>query len=172
MDARRKYKPELIQMLFIAEAPPSIESKRFFYYEKVEKKDSLFWELMKVLYLGEIPVNKKLREEKIKYLEQFKRDGYYLEDSVDMPFQEGTKDNEKCRIINEHKDNLLIKLRNIISKDTPIILISKNSYFCCYNFLKENGFNVKNNEFINFPGSGQQKEFKRKIKSLLKSQIK
>jgi hypothetical protein len=33
--ARQKYKPEHIKLLFIAEAPPKLESERFFYYENV-----------------------------------------------------------------------------------------------------------------------------------------
>ena len=47
-EARQKYKPEHVNLLFIAEAPPS-SLDRFFYYEDVKEKDFLFVELSKVL---------------------------------------------------------------------------------------------------------------------------
>ena len=39
--ARRKYKPEKIDLLFIAEAPPNAIN-RFFYYENVTEADYLY----------------------------------------------------------------------------------------------------------------------------------
>ena len=48
--ARKKYRPENIRYLLIAEAPPKADSKRFFYFEDVTEKDSLFLETMKCLY--------------------------------------------------------------------------------------------------------------------------
>ncbi len=53
--ARKKYLPKQINVLFVAEAPPKFSSNRFFYFEKVDKQDSLFWETMKVLYIDETP---------------------------------------------------------------------------------------------------------------------
>lgn len=40
-NAREKYKPTNIKLLFIAEAPPE-QTERFFYYEKVKDNDWLF----------------------------------------------------------------------------------------------------------------------------------
>ncbi|MGN6196845.1 MAG: hypothetical protein ACTHOB_18035 [Ginsengibacter sp.] len=48
--ARQKYKPAKIKYLFIAETPPKTDSNRFFYFENVDKQDSLFLETMKCLY--------------------------------------------------------------------------------------------------------------------------
>jgi hypothetical protein len=56
--ARRKYKPQSIKFLFVAEAPPKKESGRFFYFENVSDKDSLFLEMMKVLYPKHYSVTK------------------------------------------------------------------------------------------------------------------
>ena len=48
--ARGDFRPKPINILFVAEAPPSLGSRRFFYFLKVERGDSLFLEMMKVLY--------------------------------------------------------------------------------------------------------------------------
>jgi hypothetical protein len=47
---RQRYKPEVIRFLFIAEAPPHIESGRFFYLTEMQTHDALFLETMRVLY--------------------------------------------------------------------------------------------------------------------------
>ena len=40
-EAREKYRPENINILFVAESPPA-DVSRFFYYEKVFQHDTLF----------------------------------------------------------------------------------------------------------------------------------
>lgn len=47
--ARNKYKPSHIKILLIAEAPPN-NLDRYFYYEDVKSHDSLFLEIMGILY--------------------------------------------------------------------------------------------------------------------------
>lgn len=48
--ASRKYRPATVRILFIAEAPPAYESKRFFYFTGLQQGDTLFLEMMKTLY--------------------------------------------------------------------------------------------------------------------------
>jgi len=72
-NTRLKYKPEIIKFLLIAEAPPKIGSNRFFYFEDVNEKDSLFIETMKVIYPDEDYSNtKNIRSRKKEFLEKFK----------------------------------------------------------------------------------------------------
>ena len=67
-DSRKKYKPEVIKTVIIAEAPPdSIE--RFFYYEDVKTADFLFLGIVEVLY----------PEAKKKYLEYKELQLIYLQ---------------------------------------------------------------------------------------------
>ena len=47
--ARNRYRPNEIRVLIIAEAPPCALD-RFFYFEDVKKQDSLFLEIMGILY--------------------------------------------------------------------------------------------------------------------------
>jgi len=86
--ARQKFKPNKIKYLLIAETPPKSGSDRFFYFENVEKQDSLFLETMKLLYPRETELlkPKEIRKRKKEFLEKFKNDGFYLIDSLDQPF--------------------------------------------------------------------------------------
>jgi hypothetical protein len=164
--ARQKYKPEVIKFLLIAEAPPRVEAKRFFYFEDVQKHDSLFWETMKVLYLGDCSVTKSLRRRKREFLEKFRNDGFYLLDATDTPMEDRRPAKKRERI-EESLPSLIEKVRNVGSEDTKIILISSAVYNVCYSCLKSEGFNVINESMIDFPGPGRQKEFRKKLSALL-----
>ena len=75
--ARNKYKPRQVNVLLIAEGPPN-NLDRYFYFEEVKTHDSLFLEIMGILY----PEQKKRylasrRDSLLKedLLEAFKEDG-------------------------------------------------------------------------------------------------
>ena len=108
--ARNKYKPSHISTLLIAEAPPC-SLDRYFYFEDVKKQDSLFLEIMGVLY-----PDKKQRylksgrrtEDKMDLLEMFKEDGYLLLDLYEVPDDVFTSSNEACI------ENLLKRFEKLI----------------------------------------------------------
>lgn len=156
--ARNRFKPRNIKMVFIGEGPPD-NLDRYFYFVDVKKHDSLFLEVMGVLY----PEQKKqylasrrntfLKEE---LLENFQEDGYWFISLSEVP----------CSLTDEHLENylpsLLDRLKNQIDKHTPIILIKANVYDICYASLVANGYNVYNDR-IPYPGSGQQGVFREKF---------
>jgi hypothetical protein len=157
--ARNKYKPDPINVLLIAEAPPCALD-RFFYFEDVKKQDSLFLEIMGILY----------PEEKQRYLRSgrdtslkkdilgnFKTDGYWMLDLCEIPtsISTGSLDN--------YVPSLISRLEKLITKNTPIILIKTDVYDSCYDALSAEGYRVVN-ERMPFPGSGQQKVFREKFK--------
>ncbi len=161
-EARKKYKPEKIKIIFIAEAPPD-SLDRFFYYENVKKADYLFLGIIDALYPNlkeSFLKSKRTPEIKQKILSQFKRDGFYLLDLYELPIS--MKFESK---INARK-KLSEKLKKICNKETSIILIKKDVYDNVYDFLKSN-FNVINKK-INFPSNGWQKKFKEKFTEALK----
>lgn len=167
--ARLKYKPEKIKYLLVAETPPKSDSKRFFYFEKVEDQDSLFIETMKLLYPAETEnvVAKTIRGHKKAFLEMFKRDGFYLIDSLDSPFEERYPPSKKVRLIKMGQRNLLVKIRELSDDDTKVILIAAPVYEANFIYLSQNGVNVINTQSIDFPGSGGQIKYKEKMKSIL-----
>jgi len=173
--ARQKYKPKVIKFLLIAEAPPKVESKRFFYFEDVQKYDYLFLETMKVLYPDDSDIKngntKSIRRRKREFLERFEKDGFYLIDASDEPIKDKSK-SAKRKQIEKSLPSLIEKVRSLVLEDTKmdvkIILISSTVYEVCYKRLKEEKrFNVINAYPVPFP-IGWQKEFREKLSELLR----
>ncbi|HGJ64879.1 TPA: hypothetical protein ENS27_05745 [bacterium] len=164
--ARRKYKPG-IKFLLVAEAPPREDSGRFFYFENVSTGDSLFLETMKVLYPKDYTKTKIVRQRKQEFLERFKGDGFYLIDSCDSPMEDSSP-TKKRKQIQKALPSLRSKLRELATDGVKIVLISATVYEVCNDILKSEGFNIINEELIDFPGSGGQKKFREKFGNLLK----
>lgn len=160
-DARAKYKPESIKLLFVAEAPPET-TERFFYYERVKDNDWLYIAIVKALSMCDDYDVKKMRANKKMILQLLQQDGIFLMDLSPVPLKRRMK--AKC-----HKEDFMQRLTNekAVSKDdTNIILIKTNVYDCLFLNLKENGYNVQNQR-IPFPASGQQQKFAEKMKEAL-----
>ena len=160
--ASKRYRPARIRTLLIGEAPPCA-TDRFFYFEDVKKQDSLFLEIMGVLY----PEEKKRylskgrpTEGKADLLQMFAEDGFWLIDVYEVP-GDFSKELEQQLV-----PNLLKRLSRYIDKQTPILLIKANVFDMCYAPLTEAGYTVSE-ERIPFPGSGQQGVFREKFKRAL-----
>lgn len=168
--ARLKYKPEKIKYLLVAETPPKSDSDRFFYFENVSKQDSLFLETMKVLYPTETNglETKTIRSIKNKFLTQFAKDGFYLIDSLETPFEEKLTSSNKIKLINGGQLDLLKRIQSIVDKKTKIILISATVFKANFQFLIDQKVNVINTELLDFPGSGGQVKYRNKMTNLLK----
>ncbi len=168
--ARQKYRPQKIDYLFVAETPPKSNSNRFFYFENVDKQDSLFLETMKLLYPNETELaeTKEIRRRKKEFLNKFCSDGYYLIDSLDEPFEERYSLNKKVRLLKQGQNKLLEKINNLLSDNTKVILVASPVYKANYEFLKSHRIPVINKEPIDFPGSGGQKKYREKMKKILK----
>lgn len=167
---RKKYKPEEIKILLVAESPPKSDSKRFFYFENVEIQDSLFLETMKLLYPRETEgVEPRLiRKNKKTFLEKFKNDGFYLIDSLDKSFEKKYSSSKKMELIRKGQSILLNKINELVSHNTKVILISSSVFSVNFTYLKQNNINILNIESIDFPGSGGQKKFREKMRIILK----
>ena len=160
--ARLKYKPDKIKYLLVAESPPEIEKKRFFYFEKVKIQDSLFLQTMKVLYPNHIVDVSTLRSNKSALLKRFQCDGFYLIDALDMPI--GVKKTKhKINKISDNLCQLEQKIIKLVHQETKIILISKPVYEAAYEYLFSKKLNVVNKEIIPFPGSGWQCDYRIKL---------
>ena len=168
--ARLKYKPKIIRYLLIAETPPKSDSNRFFYFENVMDKDSLFLETMKVLYPKDT-INEEtieIRKRKAIFLNTFKNDGFYLIDSLKEPFDNKYSSSQKIKIIKNGQKDLLLKIKPIIDKNTKIILISATVFKADYEYLKQNKINVINEELVDFPLYDGLIRFRYKMTKLLK----
>ena len=170
--ARKKFLPDHIKILFVAEAPPALDSQRFFYFVPVMDGDTLFLEMMKVLYPDEFLSTRNTRQRKGEFLTRFQNDGFYLIDACRLPLPKRASPSKKKRIICADLPFLKAKLAqlkklNRLRSDTKIILIGRPVYDVCLLALKN--FHVVNSDMIDFPATGRQKEFRQKLAALLKA---
>jgi hypothetical protein len=164
---RRRYKPEGIKCLFVAEAPPPPESDRFFYYEDVSEHDSLFISMMKALYPEDCVHAFDIRRRKPALLTRFMREGFYLIDASDEPM-ESTRPSKKKKQLAASLDSLVQKVNSLVTREVPVILIAKPVYEVCYERLVAEGFNIVNRDFIYFPLGNYQDRFIEDVSSLVK----
>jgi len=166
--AREEFRPDHIRVLFVAEAPPPVDSGRFFYFERVPRGDGLFLEMRKVLYPSENVDAPDARNRKEQFLRKFKRDGFFLIDAVDYPLPKKAARSVKNREIRKSLPTLKARLQALCSPDTRIVLIGRPVYDNCLSVLKSNGFSVINTEMIDFPASSGQPNFRKKLRRLLR----
>lgn len=160
--ARNKYKPSKIQTLLLTEAPPC-NLDRYFYFEDVKKQDSLFLEIMGVLYpdlKGRYLKSGRKTELKEDLLRQFQSDGYWLMTVAEVPFGVAGES------LADSVPGLPDRLHKYVTKQTPIVLIQADVYDSCYPLLSAQGFNVVA-ERLPFPGSGQQRVFREKFAKVI-----
>jgi hypothetical protein len=162
-EARQTYRPKAIKYVLIAESPPTAESGRFFYFEDVAEGDSLFWQTMKALYPKDCPTEAPPpRNRKPEFLKRFKDDGFFLLDAVEEPLGKASA-GEKRRRIRGCLPRLIEDVRSACGAGTRIMLISAPVFEVCAAALSSEGFNVVNDEMIDFPGSGNQRKFREKF---------
>ena len=167
--ARKKYLPSPVKLLFVTEAPPSPEENRYFFFEKVQRGDSLFLETSKVFFAEEVAAFdtvKALREEKVYFLKRFQEAGFHLIHAVDEP-QPNRTPAARRNIYRANLPSLIKQILTVANVRTPIVLISAVVYEACYQQLRQAGFNILNESMIEFPNSGQQINFRRKLSRLL-----
>jgi hypothetical protein len=141
-EAAERYRPGLVDLLIVAEAPPSALD-RYFYFEDVQEQDSLFRYVARGV-LGAEPT----RDNKAELLRRLKERGVFLIDLKGDP-GDGTPlaGNvpgliERCRVLAPH----------------AIILVKATVFDAAYAPMKSAGLPVID-ERIPFPGSGQQRRF-------------
>jgi hypothetical protein len=162
--ARSPFLPDTVRTLLIAECPPE-NIDRYFYFEDVPRQDSLFLEIMGVLY----PDEKKQylasgRDASLKreMLLNFAEDGYLLLYLSELPFSLLPVSLEECI------PALVRRIAQHCGEDTGIILIKTSLFDLCYSELVRQGYRVSG-ERMPFPGSGQQKIFRTKFAAALEA---
>jgi hypothetical protein len=178
--ASRKYRPATVRILFIAEAPPAYESKRFFYFTGLRQGDTLFLEMMKTLYPLEVGFSgdrftdglssAAIRLRKAELLKRFKSDGFYLIDACERPIPQGADAALKIGLMQNALPALKATVRRLCSAETlGILLIGAVTYDVCAEALRAEGMNVLTKAAINHPAHGGQILFRAKLRAALKA---
>ena len=165
--ARQKYLPDKVRVLFIAEAPPE-DVERFFYYEEVKSHDALFVNLLRALYedcrVADISM---IRENKKKLLERFKNDGYYLIDALPEPISLKLKPHEREKLIRARSEDISKQIKEL-RPEVGTILIKATVFAGLFDHFTKKRLTVINKSLIPFPGLGQQGRFLESMLSVLK----
>jgi len=140
--AARRFKPEKVRLLLVAEAAPEALD-RYFYFPDVRTQDSLFREVYRVI-TGREPS----RERKAEQLAELRDLGVYLIDLQSDPFDD--------RPLDVHVPRLVARCRRLDPE--RIALIKVDVFDAAYGPLRDAGFAVSDVR-IPFPASGQQRRF-------------
>ena len=176
--AANRYLPDPLRLLFIAEAPPAFKVNRLFYFTGLRDGDTLFLEMMKVLYPAEIGYRegairpgfsvKEMRVRKQELLRKFQNDGYHLIDAYERPMPNGASAATKTVLMRSTLPPLQSKVRRLVGKrSVPIILIGGITYSVCAEALRLDGHRVVNDTMIHHPARGGQKLFRAKLREVL-----
>lgn len=142
-EAAERYRPERIELLLVAEAPPKAPD-RYFYFHDVHTQDSLFRYVARSL----LPNTEPTRENKPVLLAQLRDRGVFLIDLKQDPV-DGTA-------LSSYVPDLVRRVREL--QPERIVLIKATVYDAAYAALAAAGLPVSSVR-VPFPGSGQQKAF-------------
>ncbi len=176
--ATRLYAPNPLQLLFIAEAPPAFKVNRLFYFTGLKDGDTLFLEMMKVLYPAAVGYHRgsfrpgysarQMRLRKEELLRKFQQEGYQLIDAYEQPMPDGANAATKTVLMRSTLPALQNRVRRLVGKRrVPIILIGGITYSVCAEALRLDGYRVVNDTMIHHPARGGQKLFRAKLRDAL-----
>lgn len=169
---RRRYKPNHIRVLFIAESPPPpphIQSSRQFYYtDRIRKDDRLFTNTIRALYPEASDTSEpELESSKSKWLERFKADGYYMIEALETSQIHEVSKEQRQERIGAVLTRLIARVAELASRDTRIILIKSNVFEVAAKPLSKAGFKVINTKLLDYPGRYNQRAYREKLQVLL-----
>jgi hypothetical protein len=161
---RNKYKPSKVNVLFIAESPPS--SGGYFYAEKTIGKDHLFRETMKALEFWPIDTPMRRGCDKRRILNEFRSSGFFLIDTCEIPVDRLQSRERRLSTV----QGALTLPRRVKSLDPDRILIVKKTVFKpASQVLTDAGFGnrILNTKPLPFPSHGNQRKYRRMLKQLI-----
>jgi hypothetical protein len=153
--AAEKYRPGLVRLLLVAEAPPAAPD-RYSYFDDVTRGDGLFREVVRGA-LDEEPLSRK---DKPGQLGRLRERGVFVIDLFPEP-----KPHPRARV-DRHVDDLVERVRRL--NPDHVILIKSNVYDAAYRAPEQAAQPVVDCR-IPFPGSGWQREFHRRMRAALSS---
>jgi hypothetical protein len=177
-EAAKRYLPDPLRLLFIAEAPPAFKVDRLFYFTDLRDGDTLFLEMMKVLYPAEVGYSegafrpgssaRQMRHRKPELLRMFQKDGHQLIDAYAKPMPDGATAATKTALMRRTLPALQSKVRRLVGKrSVPIVLIGGITYSVCAEALRLDGHRVVHDSMIHHPARGGQKLFRAQLREVL-----
>src|SRR5437899_1537657 len=162
--SKNKYKPNRVNVLLIAESPPS--SGGYFYSETTIGKDHLFRETMKALEFW--PVDRPMRKgcDKQPMLKRFCSIGFFLIDTCELPVDKLRPSQRRISTI-QGASTLPRRVREL--DPTRILIVKKTVFKHARQSLVEAGLGdrILNTKPLPFPSHGNQRKFRTMIRRLV-----
>lgn len=164
-NAAKKYLPNKIECLFVAEAPPA--GQRYFYFEESNEHDGLFINIMRAIYkdVAEISVN-EIRSRKVELLERFKENGFYLLDALDYRLSSSVPNTFRKALIASNVPDIEKRLSKLPNHDHFTYFI-KGSVFDALHSKDIKHIGHPYNTALPFPSNGNQTRFKNALRKAL-----
>lgn len=160
LEAIQRFRPDRVEILFLAESPPSAPD-RHFYFEHVTRADTLWVELTRSLYPTDFGETKVERGRKAEWLRRFQADGYWLLEAVPDPIDKRKKEAQ----IRDRADRVLEELH--AARPRHVVLIAAPVWKVLGDPIRAAGFSLPQAQAIPFPGRGQQGRFRIALQAAL-----
>lgn len=164
-EAGRQYSPASVDILFVAEAPPSA-LERYFYFPEVREHDHLWVALMRALYPQEFGETGQERSRKRDWLTRFQAGGSKLIDALREPIPQGTSSRKRISLLRGQADARVREIANLAPRQ--VLLIKVTVYDALYETLSAAGLPVIDGR-LPFPGSGRQAQFQDGFRKLVEA---
>ncbi|MBO0888489.1 hypothetical protein J2P12_05250 [Candidatus Bathyarchaeota archaeon] len=163
--ARRRYQPDRVEILFVAESPPS--SRGYFYFSKTIGKDHLFRETMKALEFWPVSQHMGSGIDKRPLLEKFCSKGFFLIDTCTFPVDKLLAQ-KRAEAISKGAASIASRVARL--DPANIIVVKKTVFRPVHDALTRAGLGNKilNKEPLCFPSHGNQQKFRRHLAQLIK----
>lgn len=165
-ERRGHWRPDHIRLLLIAESAPDdggdIANRRFFYDNDLTGRDGLFREVVRVLF--DNPALNSAPQGKVPWLQKLRDRGVYLIDLASAPVNYSSPRDRTAAL--EENVRTVVALVTELRPDS-VVLVKKNVFDLLQQPLLTAGLPLIHDQFIPFPGNGQQKRFRESFASAL-----
>ncbi|GAA4266189.1 hypothetical protein [Frondihabitans peucedani] len=158
-ERRARWQPDHVRVLLVAESAPDdggdLGNRRFFYDQKLTSKDGLFREVVRALY--GVPLLTSGPNAKSPWLAKLKADGVFLIDLAAEPVNYHGAE-ERAAALRRNIETT-VTLASFLQPE-GILLVKRNVFDLLSAPMRNEGLPVVHDDFIPFPGSGQQRRFR------------
>lgn len=161
-ERRERWRPKRVRLLLVAESAPDdggdLSNRRFFYEDDLTGHDGLFREVVRVLY--DSPKLTSGPGAKRPWLARLQADGVYLIDLAAVAVNE-LDAASRARALTRNIEATVRAAKEV--EPEGVVLIKQNVFDLLERPIRSAGLPLLHDEFVHFPGSGQQKNFRERF---------
>ena len=162
--AAAKYRPDPARVVLVAEAPPCV-AERYFYFAGASEGDTLWLETMKAAFGDALPKDaKQVRADKARWLRRFADGGGLMFDLVREGFPEDWTDKRRVMQIRASAADAVSRIRALDPE--LVVLVKKTVWEGFADAARAAGLPVLQTVAVPFPGSGNQAKFQSAMRDL------